>query len=843
MQPTTPDDPTEVHPPGEIIAPQADFQFSPGAIVAGRYRIVALLGAGGMGEVYRADDLKLGQRVALKYVPPRVAADPRALERLYAEVRIGRQISHRNLCRLYDIVEVDGHRFIAMEYVDGEDLASLLRRIGRLPADKALALTRDLCAGLAAAHEGGVIHRDLKPGNVMIDGRGTARITDFGLAVLEHQKVNEVAGTPAYMAPEQLAGGAASARSDIYALGLVLYEMFTGKRLYSGRNISELRLQHAQLKTRPSSIVGEIDPAVEKVILRCIEEDPQLRPASVRAVLASLPGGDALEAAVAAGETPSPEMVAAASRTGDLSAGRAWMFFAAFLLLLAAMVAVREARTVISGVEEIKSPHALDDRARTILRNLGYRSRPRDAAGFFVANRSYIAEAMKRGADVRRLGAAAAPYLYRDSPGKLAPANSMVIIERGDPPLRDPGMNWVLLDAEGNLRELRRVAPRELAPSSAQPDWSVAFREAGLDFAKFRPDTPRWMPPVSSDRRYAWNAEGLRVEAASAGGQPVWFLAGEPWSTPLPDRPLDISDDAINALLAAVFIAGAIAARRNVVRGRADVRGAWRAGVVIALCVFAADMTVAHHHLAPGLEWPLIYRLIGGAMFDALVGWIAYLAIEPFVRRIWPEMLVGWTRLVSGRTRDPLVGREVLLGLVIGAAGTIATTGIALLMSSIEPVPPGNPLAQISVRAPIGLANAFLFSASNALTYTFGFVTIIVLFRLLLRRTDLAFAAFVLVVALVGVPESLSAILELAAIALFVVAGLHFAGVLGAVTAFFLYHLALSTPLTLDTSVWYAPRTIVTLLIVISLAALAFRNALAGKPAFGALAVEDRAAA
>ena len=157
--------------------------FTPGTVLAERYRIIGLLGRGGMGEVYRADDLKLGQPVALKFLPRHLASDKDRLERFYAEVRIARQVSHPNVCRVYDIGEIDGQQFLSMEYVDGEDLASLLKRIGRLPPDKALEISRELCAGLAAAHDRGVLHRDLKPANVMIDGRGRARITDFGLAV------------------------------------------------------------------------------------------------------------------------------------------------------------------------------------------------------------------------------------------------------------------------------------------------------------------------------------------------------------------------------------------------------------------------------------------------------------------------------------------------------------------------------------------------------------------------------------------------------------------------------------------------------------------------------------
>ena len=268
----------------------------PGAILADRYRIVGLLGKGGMGEVYRADDLKLGQPVALKFLPEHSLSDGAALARFHREVRVARQVSHKNVCRVYDIGEVDGRHFLSMEYIKGEELSSLLRRIGNLPQDKALQLARQICAGLAAAHDLGFLHRDLKPANIMIDSDGNARILDFGLGGLAEEFGHEEirAGTPAYMSPEQIEGKEQTVHSDIYSLGLLLYELFTGKRAFEAPSLHELiKLRQSETApTTPSEIVKEIDPAVEQVIHRCLQKIPAQRPASALQVAAALPGGD-----------------------------------------------------------------------------------------------------------------------------------------------------------------------------------------------------------------------------------------------------------------------------------------------------------------------------------------------------------------------------------------------------------------------------------------------------------------------------------------------------------------------------------------------------------------------
>jgi len=211
-----------------------------------------------MGEVYRATDFVLNQAVALKFLSETHVSDA-ALARLRNEVRVARQVSHPNVCRVYDIGFVEGQHFISMEYLDGEDLESLLRRIGRLSPDKASEFARKICAGLSAAHERGVLHRDLKPANIMIDARGNVQVADFGLAAL----ADEIApgdvrsGTPAYMSPEQKAGKELTLQSDLYSLGLVLYEMFTGRRRSDSNSSSA------------SELVKDLDPAVDRVIRRC----------------------------------------------------------------------------------------------------------------------------------------------------------------------------------------------------------------------------------------------------------------------------------------------------------------------------------------------------------------------------------------------------------------------------------------------------------------------------------------------------------------------------------------------------------------------------------------------
>ena len=367
-------------------------RFLPGTMLGGRYRMVGLLGRGGMGEVYRADDLKLGQPVALKFLPRDVERDPERLERFLTEVRLSLNVTHPNVCRVFDIGEVDGRHFLSMEYVDGEDLASLLRRIGRLPEDKAVEIARQLCAGLAAAHDEGVLHRDLKPANVMIDGRGRAKITDFGLAGATAGIIGAEAraGTPQYMAPEQVAGQALTERTDLYSLGLVLYEIFTGKRAFDATNIEELAQLHSTTPTSPSAHVTGLNPLIERAILRCVDPDPAKRPSSASALAAALPGGDPLAMALAAGETPSPELVARAGARGELNPAIAMAYLVALLAGMAAIWFISGRTSLVNVVPMPTPPAELVATARATLASIGYAKPAGSVAYGFDSDAQYF---------------------------------------------------------------------------------------------------------------------------------------------------------------------------------------------------------------------------------------------------------------------------------------------------------------------------------------------------------------------------------------------------------------------------------------------------------------------
>jgi serine/threonine-protein kinase len=812
--------------------------LTPGAILADRYRIIGLLGRGGMGEVYRADDMKLGQPVALKFLPTALASDPVRRERFFAEVRITRQLAHPNICRVYDIAEIDGQHFLSMEYIDGEDLASLLKRIGYLTNEKALDIARQLTAGLAVAHEKGVLHRDLKPANIMLDGRGRVRITDFGLAIAaaeEETEATEVLGTPAYMAPEQFAGKAATTRSDIYALGLILYEIYSGKRAFTATTIAELRQQkESPPPTAPSEIRQGLDPVVDRLIMRCLERDPNARPPSVAQLALALPGGDPLAAALAAGETPSPEMVAASGLKEGLRPVVAIGILAFFFAGLIAAMAIRDHS--LRNFHADTSPTLMIEQSKTLLRKVGYTESVADSASGFTSQADYA----------RYAGNSPGPqptfFWYRESPRPLETVWLSLVfgVQPDDPPLKLPGEALISRDVQGRLVGLRAIPPRQNSADEPDrsPDWNILFGEAGLDVSNWTPTKPEWAPVAYADTRAAWLGElpyrpggPVRIEAASYRGKPVSFEVID--TMPASGAGLAIGPPPWVLFLTLVFIGlTLLLVRRNLRLGRGDRRGAKRLAL-INMAGFLVYWAFDAHHGFNG-EFYLIVRGLAMAFITSGLFWAFYLALEPLVRRRWPQILISWTRLLSGEWRDPAVGREILVGCASGVA-VICLAGIDQRVAEVG----ASSLQHAMGVAPFmsGLAQNFAAGMS-----ALAFLCLLSIIRLIVRNDRAAMAVMVLpgllnlVYGFVNGPW-IGGLVSFAIFIFYVVLLTRF-GLLAFVADSVVEGMFQVFPMTLDSSAWYSTAGYVALAFLAALALYGFRISTAGRPLF-ALGSDD----
>jgi serine/threonine-protein kinase len=765
---------------------------------------------------------------------------------------------------VFDVGEARGLPFLSMEHIDGEDLESILRRSGRLPPDRALEAARQLCAGLAAIHDAGILHRDLKPANVMIDRRGRVRITDFGVAALagEVGGGEPRAGTPAYMAPEHVAGGEVTVRSDLYSLGLVLYEMFSGRRPF--------RLgdhEAAEPAMALSWLVGDMDPAVERAVLRCLEREPRERPASALAVARALPGGDPLAAALAAGETPSPEMVAAAPKVGSLAPAVAAACLGAVLVCLLGVLSLSGRTAAWRQVPLPRSPEALADRARLLLARFGYSEPPADIAYGF-GHQDGLSQYLQRQAGsgnldgARLLLAGGRPPLYwfwyRQSPASLVA--SEIAITPENPPRNVPGEALVVLDPEGRLYHLEVVPARSSPPAATGPsaDWGLLLRAAGLDPGRLAPAEPLRPPRVFADRRAAWkgNLPGvvagsaspgpIRIESASYRGRPVSFEIVGRWRAPRPKEAEPGPAGRLRLLVSFLFgrlpimVAALVLARRNLRLGRSDLTGAWRLALLmsaVTLVGWAFGGSRIFPAAVPVNGTDLLTSALRAIVANAALAWCSYIAIEPLVRRRWPQRIVSWTRLLAGYGRDPMVGRDLLIGCLLGLGVSLVFAVEVLAAGWMGEWPQLRLIQPATLLGLSGVARQLSLDVSVAAGATLSFVVTFLLLQMLFRRERWVVGALA-VLSLAGFTAgSSSPSLWMALLFAAVKTSVHLFvwlrfGLLADLVARLVFLLVLYYPLSPDLTAWYSGATLFVLLAVTGIAVYGFVTSTVGQPWF-----------
>jgi hypothetical protein len=541
----------------------------------------------------------------------------------------------------------------------------------------------------------------------------------------------------------------------------VLYELFTGRRAFEADSLARaLERQRSSPPPPPTSHVPDLDPRIERAILQCLEKDPALRPASASAVAATLSGPEALAAAVAAGETPSPEMVAAAGEQTALRPVVALAMAALTLTMQLVGLVLLDKVALINRIPFHKPPEALAERARLILAHVGIVERPVAQAYGFTHDRPYIQwlrnndRSPERWERLASGQPAAVRFWYRQSARPMTPFNDSLVVTVRDPPL-EPGMALLQLDTEGRLLEL--VAPAQGGPaagSGAEPRWEELLADAGLDQKALTRASTEWLPPTHADSVAAFEgtfpmqpAIPLRVELAAYAGRPVAFRLRGPWEdTSAAVIPPGTSImGGVTALLVPVLLIALLLARRNVRLGRSDRHGAFRIAAFVFLCDLVYAVLRYGHSRSVVREWFLFGHAAGGALFDAATVWLLYLALEPYVRRRWPEALVSWNRLISGRFKDASVGRDLLVSGV-GSSVSVALLALAADVPRWRVEPPTPMLLEAYLGFLLGLHRTLAwllsFMVVTMLILALMNVLLVVLLKTLLRSTAAAAVVF-----------------------------------------------------------------------------------------------------
>jgi len=616
----------------------------------------------------------------------------------------------------------------------------------------------------------------------------------------------------------------------------VLHEMFTGK-------------SRDDTATTPTLLVKDLDPAVERAILKCLEPDPRNRPASALAVARALPGGDPLAAALAAGETPTPGMVAAAGDIEGISVRTAGICLGVVLAGLIAVAVLGSKTNILQKTSFDKPPAALEQKARDLLQSFGYTEPPADRVHGFSYDTDFqqYGERLKDPAVYRALLSKGRPPLirfwYRQSPQYLETTTPNNAVSLDDPPPIRSGMVTLILDPQGRLIELAAVPPQvEKAPSTSRAsDWAGLFTAAGLDMARFTPVDPEWLPLVSFDARAAWTGMyadtdlPLRIEAASWRGRPVNFQMVAPWSKPSRMQPG--ATPPLSALVGvlALLTPSLLLAWRSYRLGRGDRQGAFRLAVFV-FAVLMLEWLCTTNHVPNVAEFGGFVSAVSRALLGGGFFWMIYMALEPYVRRRWPQSMIAWSRLLGGAVRDPLVGGN----LVIGAAFGVATAAVFLvhnLVLNVDRVQ-STRLDLDAVLDARHMASLFLTILLVYIGFALASFFVFFLLRALVRNQWLAAAVFTILVMLIGLFDSanhpvISAAFTFVPIILILLITIRF-GVLAMIADFVTTAVLIEFPVTTDFSTWYAGSTIFAFAVVLALTAYAFHTAVAGRTLFKA---------
>ena len=658
-----------------------------------------------------------------------------------------------------------------------------------------------------------------------------------------------MAGTPAYMAPEQLRGADATKQTDIFALGLVLYELFTGKRAHDVTTIAGLRERYSSSAspTSPGELVEGMDPAVERVIMRCLELEPEGRPVSALAVMAALPGGDPLAAMLKAGEMPSPELVAASGRPGTLTPKRGLQLGAVVLLGTAVLMWFWGVPSLGDSVGGILAPEVLSHRADVLLADLGHEIEGAASAwgldlDWGVVSRLGSVSETERQALLRSEVRPVLRFWYRASPYPMAPWHGSLpglyigsIVTPEDPPLSEAGMALVRLGPRGALLELRAV-PGSNPRTSTKTEDEVVFTitaAAGLDTSQIERIEWSGVSPMPGESTVAWRVDNGKPEVSPreivmtlVGGRPTWVHIGGASGTDDAERTTR-GQDRLSLVFFVFFVGGALVAVLNIRAGRWDRRGALRLAVVAFFLCFSSAIIGSHHPLSASGEVRGFFGSVAYAATRGLMTWLLYIAIEPFIRRLRPSSLVSWSRLLAGRVSDPAVGRDVLVGLALFALqGFVVVISVWVLgikgtgIPAISFASGENPLATAPFFASV-IRLPVVTLGSNL-----GFLLIFVVARWMLGRFNRG-APVVLWVAIFfftfggyGVTggHSVRALAVYAAIS--ATASTYLAirhGLLAFATYTYVMQVSLLTVITLDPTAWYFPPTAIFFLLVAAL--------------------------